>query len=206
MYNKKIWGQCYEFGGRHMKSEEKQPEKQDQKMIFIMKELFSWVAVIGLAILFSLFLNRVIFINAEVPTGSMENTIMPGDKLIGSRLAYRSANPKRGDIIIFHYPDDETQIYVKRVIGLPGEKIIIDDATIYIDDMPLVEGYLKEEWTVSTGYFEFEVPEDSYLVLGDNRNSSWDARFWANSYVEKDKILGKAWCRYWPLNQMKKLQ
>ncbi|MCI5621661.1 MAG: signal peptidase I [Lachnospiraceae bacterium] len=188
------------------KPEEKQPEEKDAKTISAMKEVFSWISVIALAILFSLFLNRVILINAEVPTGSMENTIMPGDKLIGSRLAYLRKNPQRGEIVVFKYPDDEAQIYVKRVIGLPGETVTIEDGKVYINGVELKEDYLKEEWTISTGPYTFEVPEGCYLMMGDNRNNSWDARFWSNSYVSKDKILGKALYRYWPLNEMKKLK
>ncbi|MGN0342343.1 MAG: signal peptidase I [Roseburia sp.] len=188
------------------KPEEREPEEKDAKVIGAMKEVFSWVIIIALAILFSLFLNRVILINAEVPTGSMENTIMPGDKLIGSRLAYLRKDPQRGDIVIFRYPDDEAQIYVKRVIGLPGETITIEEGKVYIEGVELKEDYLKEEWTVSTGPYTFEVPEGCYLMMGDNRNNSWDARFWQNSYVAKDKILGKALYRYWPMNAMKKLE
>lgn len=188
------------------KPEERQPEEKDAKTISAMRELFSWISVIALAILFSLFLNRVILINAEVPTGSMENTIMPGDKLIGNRLAYLRKDPQRGDIVVFKYPDDEAQIYVKRVIGLPGETITIEEGKVYIDGVELKEDYLKEEWTVSTGPYTFEVPEGCYLMMGDNRNNSWDARFWSNSYVSKDKILGKALYRYWPLSEMKKLK
>ena len=102
--------------------------------------------------------------------------------------------PERGDIVIFRYPDNEEELYVKRVIGLPGETVDIRDGYIYIDgaDTPLDEDYLKEDWTVATGNYHFEVPEDSYLMLGDNRNDSWDARYWTNPYVREDKILGKA--------------
>ena len=111
---------------------------------------------------------------------------MPGDRLIGNRLAFLKDTPERGDVVIFHYPDDEEELYVKRVIGLPGEEVRIDDGKIYIDgsETPLEEDYLKEEWTVATGPYLFEVPDDCYLVLGDNRNDSWDARYWDNKYVK----------------------
>ncbi len=103
--------------------------------------------------------------------------------------------------MIFRFPDDETQKYVKRVIGLPGEKVTIEDAKIYINDSetPLKEDYLKETWTEATGPFEFEVPKDSYLVLGDNRNDSYDARYWDHTYVSKDKIIGKAYFHILPI-------
>ena len=78
--------------------------------------------------------------------------------------------------------------------------MVIQDAKIYINgsETPLEENYLKEEWTVGTGPYTFEVPENSFLVLGDNRNNSWDARYWDNTYVAKEKILGKAVFRYYP--------
>jgi signal peptidase I len=113
--------------------------------------------------------------------------------------------------VIFHYPVDEKRIYIKRIIGLPGETVEIRDGLIYINGSsePLPEGYLKEEWDIMNTDFHFEVPEDAYLMLGDNRNWSEDARYWADNaldlgladteeeaeqytYVHKDKILGKA--------------
>ena len=147
-------------------------------------------------------------INADIPTGSMENTIMPGNRLIGSRLSYLKDGPERGDIVIFRYPDNEEELYVKRVIGLPGETVDIRDGHIYIggSEVPLTEDYLKEEWTVATGDYHFQVPEDSYLMLGDNRNDSWDARYWNNTYVQREKILGKAVVIYWPLQNVGKLE
>ncbi len=179
-------------------------KKQVEPPVNIWKEIFSWVLTVAAAVVLALFLNNFILINARIPSGSMENTIMEGDRLIGNRLAYIKDDPERGDIVIFKFPDDETQNYVKRVVGLPGETVRIEDGKIYINDAtePLDEDYLKEEWTVETGPYTFEVPEDSYLVLGDNRNNSYDARYWKNTYVSKDKILGKAEFRYYPFDKI----
>jgi signal peptidase I len=113
--------------------------------------------------------------------------------------------------VIFHYPVDEKKIYIKRIIGLPGETVYIDDGEIYINDAdePLREDYLKEDWEILNTDFEFHVPEGCYLMLGDNRNWSEDARYWADNalseglaqteeeaeqyaYVRRNKILGKA--------------
>lgn len=161
---------------------------------------FAFTFLITIAIVF--LLKNFVIINATVPTGSMENTIMPGDNLLGFRLAYVTEEPQRGDIIFFYFPDDETQKYVKRIIGLPGETVTILDGKIYIDDAnePLEEEYLKEEWTKGTGPYVFEIPEDSYLCLGDNRNRSADAREWNNPYVAKEKIIGKALFTYFPFD------
>ena len=174
----------------------------------VIREILSWVIPFVIALAVAMFLKNYIIINADVPTGSMENTIMPGDRLIGNRLAYRSKSPERGDIVIFRYPDNEEELYVKRVIGLPGDTIDIEDGKIYINGSaePLQEDYLKEEWTVATGPYTFEVPEGSYFMMGDNRNDSWDARYWSNTYVTKDKILGKALFTYWPFAHFGKLE
>ncbi len=157
------------------------------------KEVISWVITIALAVVAALFIKNYVIINANIPSGSMENTIMTDDRLFGYRLAYNRSSPERGDIVIFKFPDNEEENYVKRVIGLPGELVVIQDAKIYINgsETPL-------EWTVGTGPYTFEVPENSFLVLGDNRNNSWDARYWDNTYVAKEKILGKAVFRYYP--------
>ena len=123
---------------------------------------------------------------------------MTGNRLFGNRLAYIKDDPKRGDIVIFKYPDDESQLFIKRVIGLPGETVTIIDGKVYIDDStePLYEPYLAQEMLGTFG--SYEVPQGAYFVMGDNRNYSLDARFWNNTYVYKDKILGRALFRYYP--------
>lgn len=154
--------------------------------------------LVTLAVVFVL--KNYVIINANVPTGSMENTIMPDDNILGFRLAYVNEGPERGDVIFFYFPDDETQKYVKRIIGLPGETVYINEGKIYINgsETPLEEPYLKEEWVNGTGPYMFEVPEGSYFCLGDNRNDSADARYWKNTYVTKEKIIGKAIFTYFP--------
>lgn len=177
-------------------------EEDDEKVDW-KKELKSFVFTVLITLAIVFVLKNYIIINAEVPTGSMENTIMPGDNILGFRLAYLSEGPSRGDVIFFPFPDDESQKYVKRVIGLPGEKVVIEDGKIYINDStePLDEPYLKEEWTRGTGPYIFEIPENCYLCLGDNRNRSADAREWNNPYVAKEKIIGKAIFTYFPFDR-----
>ncbi len=181
------------------------------------KEVLSWVEVIVAAVAVSLFLTKVVLVNAIVPSSSMEMLISPGDRLFGNRLAYKFGDPERFDVVIFKYPVDEDENYIKRIIGLPGEHVAIEDAGIYIDGAsePLAEKYLPEEWVIENDGYEFDVPEDHYLMLGDNRNVSLDARYWAQeaydngladsmedaegfSFVARDKILGKAMFTYWP--------
>lgn len=169
-----------------------------KEKVNIKKEILSWCFVILAGFLLALFVTKVIIVKAVVPTGSMENTIMTGDKVIGNRLSYLFSSPKRGDIIIFQFPDDKTQDYVKRVIGLPGETVTIKEGNVYIDGELLNEDYIKEPM-VSEPEQTYVVPENSYFVMGDNRNGSKDSRYWlTTNYVQEDLIRGKVWIRYSP--------
>ena len=172
-------------------------EKTEEKKSFF-SEALSWILTIAVAVGIALVINGVIIVNATVPTGSMENTIMPKDRIIALRLTYDFSDPQRGDIAVFKYPDDESLLYVKRVIGLPGETVEIRDGKVYIDNSqtPLDEPYLKEEMVGSFG--PYEVPEDCYFMMGDNRNNSLDSRYWEKTYVKKEKMLGKVYFRYFP--------
>lgn len=163
------------------------------------KEVWEWVKIIVSAALIAFVLNTFIIANSEVPSGSMENTIMTGDRVIGSRLTYRFDDPERGDIAIFRFPDNEKIFYVKRIIGLPGETVDIVDGKVYIDgaETPLEEPYLREPM-IPEQPMHFEVPEDCYFMMGDNRNYSSDARRWKNTYVKRDKIIAKVLFRYFP--------
>ena len=142
--------------------------------------------------------NNVLLINAKIPSESMEDTIMTGDRIFGNRLAYINKDPQRFDIVIFKYPDDETQLFIKRVIGLPGETVETRDGKVYIDgaETPLDDSFTPEPPQGNWG--PEVVPEGSYFMLGDNRNRSKDSRFWTNTFVKKEKILGKAVLRYFP--------
>ncbi|MCD8371223.1 MAG: signal peptidase I [Clostridiales bacterium] len=153
--------------------------------------------IIAAAAAIALFLNSCIIANSEVPSGSMENTIMTGDRVIGSRLSYLFSEPERGDIVIFHFPDNEAIYYVKRVIGLPGETVDIVNGTVYVNGEKLEESYIREPM-IPDEPMHFEVPEGCYFMLGDNRNYSADARVWENTYVKKEKIIAKVLFRYWP--------
>ena len=190
-----------------------------EKTKSIIKEIVSWIKVIVLAFVVAFLLNKFVIVNANVPTGSMQDTIQPEDRLIGFRLSYLFSEPARGDIIIFEYPVDPEEIYIKRIIGLPGEVIEIREAKVYINgnETPLEEPYLKEEWIVENDGLELTIPEGYYFVMGDNRNNSLDGRYWATEavmneqaatledavekkycFVSKDAILGKAIFQYYP--------
>lgn len=162
-----------------------------------------WILILGIALLLGIIINSTVIVNAQIPSGSMENTIMPGDRVFGNRLSYVFGEPERFDIIIFRYPDDESQLFIKRIIGLPGETVEIRNGNIYIDgsDEPLKDVDTKEPMQGNFG--PYTVPKGCYFVMGDNRNNSKDSRYWKHTFVSEDEILGKAVFRYWPLNKMK---
>ena len=172
-----------------MSSTSKEPAAKEKDSTA--KELFQWLIAILAAVAIALFVDNFLIVNAQIPSGSMENTIMTGDRVVGNRLSYLTKDPERYDVIIFKYPDDESQLFIKRIIGLPGETVEIRDGHIYIDGSsePLEDVETKEYMVGNYG--PYTVPEGCYFVMGDNRNDSKDSRYWINPYVSKDKILGK---------------
>lgn len=191
-----------EFEKPHKKQEKQPVEPVDWK-----KEIISWVKIVVFAVVAAFIIDHALIVNAEVPTGSMENTIMTKSRMVGWRWSYAfDKKPERGDVIIFKYPDDPSTNYVKRVIGLPGDRLKVEDGIVYINGEPLEESYVvfKDkngniiERDDRGDFEEIEVPEDSYFVMGDNRNNSWDSRYWmSTNFVSKDSILGKAIFCYW---------
>lgn len=223
-------------GGKKGKKQKKKKSK--------FRETIDFLLPIIIAVIVALLLKTFVFANAVVPTGSMKNTIGEGDRIIASRLAYINSDPERYDIILFYFPDDESQIFVKRVIGLPGETVTIVDGSAFITDKNgntyetdqsfITNGdpigdygpfYIPEKGeTITTdgvfcyaengmrvGYSQFidkycdvsasgeyTVAENLYFCMGDNRNESHDSRFWDNTYVAENKILGEAKFKYYP--------
>ena len=181
------------------------PEKQKSKM----NETMQFLTPIVISFVLALLLRTFVFANAQVPTGSMLNTIQMGDHIIASRLSYVIDEPERYDVVIFEYPDwkidsayDERTYFVKRVIGLPNETVKIVSGTVYVTTAEGKTIELDDSFVTNCipygDYGPFKVPEGCYFMMGDNRNNSHDSRFWKNKYVSKDKILGKVKFRYYP--------
>jgi len=164
----------------------------------IIKEVISWTKTVVLAVVFALVITQFVIVNAKVPTGSMENIIMPNDRIVAFRLSYTFSSPQRFDIVVFHNPDDRTELYVKRVIGLPGETVTIRGGQVFINDetTPLRDSFVS--WPKHEYFEAITVPENSFYMLGDNRNNSLDSRMWNNKFVPVEDILGKVLFRYFP--------
>ena len=199
----------------------------------VKNEILEYVKMILVVLLMVFILDGVIFINAKIPSGSMENTVMTGDRIFGLRLAYginldlldkdiwtvrMGKGPQRFDIVIFRYPENEKELYIKRIIGLPGETVEVREGYVYINGELIEEPFMEEtiggeyqgdkrtNLRSELGDGVYQVPEDSYFVMGDNRINSSDSRFWLTThYVTYDQIVGKALFRYWPIGKMKLL-
>jgi signal peptidase I len=172
-------------------SQDATPVEQPTKVWAVLREIVETVllaAIIWLAVNFAT--ARYV-----VDGQSMEPNLHTGQFLIVSRLAYRFGSPQRGDIIVFDYPGNPSDDYVKRIIGLPGDIVRIENNQVFLNDNLLAEPYLPPE-DITTGQGRWVVPEGNYFVMGDNRAHSSDSRAWG--MLAKDKIIGKAWISYWP--------
>lgn len=142
----------------------------------------------------------------EVNGESMEPTLSDGDNLIVDKISYRFNEPERFDIIVFPFQHKEDTYYIKRIIGLPGETVEIDEeGNIYIDGEVLIESYGREIINPEhIGRVEYPVVlgDDEYFVMGDNRNNSSDSRIPEVGNVKRDQIIGRAWVRIWPLSDI----
>ena len=155
-----------------------------------MKKLISYVVVfLGVIGIF-----QYIFFLGYIPSESMEPTLNTGDLVVGTR--FNVEDVQRYDVAVFKYPDDESRYFIKRVIGLPGEYIDNRNGVVYANGVELVASFIKE---LSNETVSYHVPEDSYFMLGDNRNASLDSRYWENTYVHSDQMVAIAQFRLFPL-------
>ena len=178
------------------------------------------LATTGLFMFLVLGVLRIVIEARYIPSGAMLPTLQIDDRLIIDKLSYRLADPVRGDIIVFNptaqlEKENYKDAFIKRVIGLPGDRVDVKGGKVYINGKVLPEKYLDEppatDWSTSDPYTSNDmdkvpwpadgrVPQGQYLVLGDNRNNSYDSHYWG--FVPKDKIVGKATARFWPINRV----
>lgn len=162
----------------------------------ILKEMWYWGKLMLFSLIVAFVLKENVVAAGTVPSGSMEETIMTGSRILINRLAYVHDEPERGDIVAFYWPDDPKQVFLKRIMGLPGETIEGINGTVYVDGIPIINDYTSER--LNSNFGPFTVPQDCYFMLGDNRNNSWDSRYWVNTYVAKKDILGKVNIVFYP--------
>lgn len=168
-------------------------------------------SVVGMSIVFAVVIRTFIAEARFIPSRSMVPTLEVGDRLMIEKLSYRFGQPQRGDVIVFFPPDTAARCtpqnppptpikdaYIKRVVGLPGETIEVKDSVVYIDGSPIAEDYLSEPPKYTYG--PVQVPDETYIVLGDNRNESCDSHIWGP--VPEGQIIGRTAVRFFPFNRL----
>ncbi len=170
---------------------------------------------IAIAILLALVIRTYLVQAFKIPSGSMEDTLLVGDHLLVSKFMYGTKvpfadkriltvrDPRRGDVIVFEYPEDPSKDFIKRVIGVPGdvvegkEKKVFVNGTVYENphEIHKEKEVIPKEMNPRDTFGPVTVPADSYFVMGDNRDRSYDSRFW--KFVRRDQIKGLAFIKYW---------
>ena len=160
------------------------------------------IKTIGLSAILAFGIRSFVAEARYIPSGSMLPTLQINDRLIIDKVSYKFTSPERGDIVVFN-PTEALEkqnfhdAFIKRVIGIPGDKVEVKGGRVYVNDQALREKYIDEQ--PNYRYGPVTVPPNSYLVLGDNRNNSYDSHYWG--FVPRDKIIGRAIVRFWPLNR-----
>ncbi len=171
---------------------------------FVFGEVLSYLLYFLGAIVVTIFILTFVGQRMVVNGPSMENTLFNGESVIVDKLSYKFSDPKRFDVVVFPYKFEENTDFIKRIIGLPGEKVRIDfQGQIFINGEVLEEHYGKAT-IIDPGRAEKEITlgSDEYFVLGDNRNNSTDSRDPFVGNIKKTDFIGKAFARIWPLNKM----
>jgi signal peptidase I len=196
-----------QLSGREENYEEKEQEESYKGIFDFIKEIVKVVVISALIVIpIRYYLIQPFFVSGSSMVPQFHN----GEYLIIDEFSYRNNAPQRGDVIIFRYPKDTAQFYIKRVIGLPGETVQIKDEKVTIFDkgkklypwgLILDEtGYLKKD-DITKGNVDITLGDSEYFVMGDNRQASSDSRYWGP--VDKKFIIGKVWIRAWPFNEVK---
>ncbi len=177
----------------------KQPSRQAKPENFWLES----IKTLGLSLFLAFGIRTFIAEARYIPSGSMLPTLQINDRLIIDKISYDFSNPKRGDIVVFNptktlEAENFHQAFIKRVIGLPGDKVEVKNGKVYVNNLPIKENYLEARPDYQWG--PVVVAVNSYLVLGDNRNDSYDSHYWG--FVPRQNIIGKAMFRFWPFNRI----
>lgn len=178
-------------------------------------EAKDWIISIGIALVLAFFIRTFIVELYLVDGPSMQPTLQDGNRLVVSKFIYNIREPERGEVIVFQFPKDPSRDFVKRVIGIPGDKVEIKKGVVYINDQATRENYMKRDQALLKGRSSLEsyfdnypaqvVPPNTVFVLGDNRYNSEDSRHYDVGFVPDQLIKGKALMVFWPLGDWKTL-
>jgi signal peptidase I len=160
-------------------------------------ELVAWVKTLASAAVYATLIVTFGFQVARVEGQSMAPTLTDQDRLIVNKLVYKLGEPRRGDIVMLYYPVNPDKSFVKRVIAEEGDEVRIVDGKVFVNDVPLGDEYVPEEFRSHEDWGPQRIDEGYYFVLGDHRNNSSDSRHWG--LVPKRYIIGKVQVRWWPL-------
>ncbi|MGI6038463.1 MAG: signal peptidase I [Limnochordia bacterium] len=163
--------------------------------------LREYIESLLIAVVLSFFIITFIAQSFLVQGSSMQPSFYHGQRLLVDKLSYRFREPQRGEVVVFRYPADPSRRFIKRIIGLPGDEILIRDQQVYLNGVPLVEDYIQGPTFGRFG--PVVVPPNAYFVLGDNRNNSDDSRFPDVGFVPRENIVGRGLFVYWPVTQMR---
>jgi signal peptidase I len=158
-----------------------------------------------IAIVLALIIRMFVVEAFKIPSGSMIPTLLVGDHLLVNKFIYKFIEPQRGDVIVFKYPDDPSRNFIKRIVGVGGDTIEIRDKVVYLNgtpqEMPFIQHISPEilpaRYSPRDNFGPITVASNAYFMMGDNRDSSLDSRFWKNRFVNRRAIVGKAFIIYW---------
>jgi signal peptidase I len=185
------------------------------------KRALEYAAIVVVAVLVALAVQAWLLKPYRIPSGSMLDTLRPGDRVLVNRVVYHLREPERGDVIVFQYPEDPEVVFIKRVVGVPGDVLEVRDGRLYVNGGKVAEPYvhrtggridptvaqatvagstMHDPWSLAEPY---RIPEGSYFVMGDNRTDSDDSRDWGT--VPRTAIVGEGLATYWPFSRLRTL-
>jgi signal peptidase I len=182
------------------------PALRRQQGSSLVSSLVEVVIIVGTAFILALLIQQFVVKPFYIPSESMENTLVKGDRVLVNRFIYRFTDPKPGDVVVFHPPSSPKEDYIKRVVAVAGDTVAVHDGKLYVNGVAKNEPYLKQQFIEGTyppegsGAVEQKIPPGKFWAMGDNRNQSGDSRVFGA--VEVSKILGKAFMIYWPVTKI----
>ena len=183
--------------------------------------LLEFALIVAAAVFVALAVQAWLIKPYRIPSESMLDTLRPGDRVLVNRAVYHLREPERGDVIVFRYPVDPDLVFIKRIVGVPGDRLEVRDGRLFVNGRPAAEPYihrtegrrdpttaagaiagstLHDPWSLAAAY---RVPAGAYFVMGDNRADSDDSRVWG--VVPDEAIIGEGFATYWPLSRLRSL-